>query len=114
MIELKDFQQKAVDSLLTTFRKLSSRGEPSVSIFKAPTGSGKTIMVAEFLKRLADEDLPENYVFVWASLYDLHSQSKANAPLVKRLITMFRDRHPIASSVRATAPNPLRHAGSAP
>lgn len=77
MIELKDFQQKAVDSLLTTFRKLSSRGEPSVSIFKAPTGSGKTIMVAEFLKRLADEDLPENYVFVWASLYDLHSQSKA-------------------------------------
>ena len=34
-------------------------------------------MVAEFLKRLADEDLPENYVFVWASLYDLHSQSKA-------------------------------------
>ena len=28
MIELKDFQQKAVDSLLSTFRRLTSRGEP--------------------------------------------------------------------------------------
>lgn len=77
MIELRDYQEKAVDSLLATFRKLASRSEPSVSIFKAPTGSGKTIMVAEFLKRLADEDLPDDYVFVWTSLYDLHSQSKA-------------------------------------
>jgi type III restriction enzyme len=77
MIELRDYQEKAVDSLLATFRKLTSRSEPSVSIFKAPTGSGKTIMVAEFLKRLADEDLPDDYVFVWTSLYDLHSQSKA-------------------------------------
>lgn len=76
MIELKDFQEKAVDSLLSTFRKLSSRSEPTVSIFKAPTGSGKTIMVAEFLKRIADEELSDKYVFVWASLYDLHSQSK--------------------------------------
>jgi len=77
MIELRDYQEKAVDNLLATFRKLTSRSEPSVSIFKAPTGSGKTIMVAEFLKRLADEDLSDDYVFVWTSLYDLHSQSKA-------------------------------------
>lgn len=77
MIELRDYQEKAVDNLLATFRKLTSRSEPSVSIFKAPTGSGKTIMVAEFLKRLADEDLSSDYVFVWTSLYDLHSQSKA-------------------------------------
>jgi len=77
MIELRDYQEKAVDNLLATFRKLTSRSEPSVSIFKAPTGSGKTIMVAEFLKRLADEDLSYDYVFVWTSLYDLHSQSKA-------------------------------------
>lgn len=82
MIELKGFQNKAVDKLLTTFRTLSIRPEPSVSIFKAPTGSGKTIMLAEFLKRLADEDLPDHYVFVWASLYDLHIQSKANATVV--------------------------------
>jgi type III restriction enzyme len=85
MIELKSFQEKAVDNLLSTFRKLTSKTETSVSIFKAPTGSGKTIMVAEFLKRLADEALPESYVVVWASLYDLHSQRKA------KLTALLRD-----------------------
>ncbi|MFV0484768.1 MAG: DEAD/DEAH box helicase [Candidatus Saccharimonadales bacterium] len=76
MIELKSFQDKAVDDLLASFRRLSGLTEASQCIFKAPTGSGKTIMVAEFLKRLADEDLASDYVFVWTSLYDLHSQSK--------------------------------------
>lgn len=85
MIELKDFQEKAVDSLVTSFRKLTDRPEPSRCIFKAPTGSGKTIMMAEFLKRLTEEDNTGEYVFVWASLYDLHSQSKA------KLVDYLRD-----------------------
>lgn len=77
MIELKSFQDKAVNELLTSYRRLSSLSEPSVCVFKAPTGSGKTIMMAEFLRRLIDEDFSSDYVFVWASLYDLHLQSKA-------------------------------------
>ncbi|HWZ65947.1 MAG TPA: DEAD/DEAH box helicase family protein [Patescibacteria group bacterium] len=76
MIELKEYQHSAVNSLLKQTRNLLSRAESSIAVFKAPTGSGKTIMMAEFLKQLATEDLPGQYVYVWTSLYDLHSQSK--------------------------------------
>jgi type III restriction enzyme len=44
-------------------------------VFKAPTGSGKTIMTAEWLRRLETEPWSDRLVFVWISLYDLHSQS---------------------------------------
>jgi type III restriction enzyme len=77
MIELKAFQEKAVRDLLSAFRRLINRSEPSICIFKAPTGSGKTIMMAEFLKRLAHEDLDDDYVYIWISLHKLHDQSKA-------------------------------------
>jgi type III restriction enzyme len=33
-------------------------------------------MMAEMLQRMSDEDLSSEYVFVWTSLYDLHTQSK--------------------------------------
>lgn len=78
MIELKDYQQKAVNDLTKQFRTLlNSSSDGKVCVFKAPTGSGKTIMMADLLQRLSEEDLPNDYVFVWTSLYDLHSQSKA-------------------------------------
>lgn len=78
MIELKEYQHKAVNELLKQMRGLLSNSAIDIKcVFKAPTGSGKTIMMAELLQRLSDEDLPNDYVFVWTSLYDLHSQSKA-------------------------------------
>ncbi|MEX2006837.1 MAG: DEAD/DEAH box helicase family protein [Candidatus Saccharimonadales bacterium] len=77
MIELKEYQQNAVNELVKQTRGLLSSSGNKVCVFKAPTGSGKTIMMAELLQRLSDEDLPNEYVFVWTSLYDLHSQSKA-------------------------------------
>lgn len=78
MIELKEYQHSAVTDLLKQTRGLlGSSGDGKVCVFKAPTGSGKTIMMAELLQQFSEEDLPNEYVFVWTSLYDLHSQSKA-------------------------------------
>ena len=76
MIELKAFQVNAVDELVNAFRRQTQQELSTRCVFKSPTGSGKTIMMAEFLRRLQDEDLSQKYVFVWASLLDLHSQSK--------------------------------------
>lgn len=78
MIELKAFQEKAVNDLVKQTRVLvQSSGVDKKFIFKAPTGSGKTIMTAEFLQRLSSEDWAADLVFIWVSLYDLHTQSKA-------------------------------------
>jgi len=77
MIELKEYQHNAVNELIKQMRSLLGSSGSKVCVFKAPTGSGKTIMMAELLQRLSDEDLPSEYVFIWTSLYDLHSQSKA-------------------------------------
>ena len=78
MMNLKAFQQKAVSDLLQQTRTLLlAPGDNRKCVFKAPTGSGKTIMTAELLKRLESEAWAENLVFIWVSLYDLHTQSRA-------------------------------------
>jgi type III restriction enzyme len=77
MIELKEYQHGAVNELAKQLRSLLSSSGEKVCVFKAPTGSGKTIMMAELLQRLSNEDLPSKYVFVWTSLYDLrHYQNQ--------------------------------------
>lgn len=76
MIALKPFQEKAVSELVSQTRHLvQNPGSARQCVFKAPTGSGKTIMTAEWLKRLEGEVISDRLVFVWISLYDLHSQS---------------------------------------
>jgi len=46
-------------------------------VFKAPTGSGKTIMMAEFLKQLVDDrEVKQSLGFIWAAPRKLHTQSK--------------------------------------
>jgi type III restriction enzyme len=78
MFELKPFQDKAVADLLKQTRTLlTTEGLDKKCVFKAPTGSGKTIMMADLLQRFSSEDWVKNYVFIWTSLYDLHTQSKA-------------------------------------
>lgn len=77
MFKLVPYQEDAVNSLVEAFRELLRTEHQSTQVvFKSPTGSGKTIMAAELLKRLAFEDMPREYVFVWASMYKLHSQSQ--------------------------------------
>lgn len=73
---LKTYQEHKVQELLTTtIKQLAIDGLRSI-VFKAPTGSGKTIMMQEYLRRLAETPLTREYAFVWISVNDLSRQSK--------------------------------------
>lgn len=77
MFKLAPYQEDAVNSIVDAFRQLLRTDyETTQVVFKSPTGSGKTIMVAEALARISREDLPSGYVFIWASMNKLHLQSK--------------------------------------
>ena len=73
---LKRYQIKAVDELLKKTKQLLEKDGQRECVFKAPTGSGKTIMVADWLKQLAAEDLAKSYAFIWISGNNLHKQSR--------------------------------------
>ena len=48
-------------------------------VFKAPTGSGKTVMMAEYLKELVNNRVDgKELSFIWTAPRKLHSQSKAS------------------------------------
>ena len=77
-MNLKPFQDKVVNSLKGEFYKLWQSGHVgSRLVFKAPTGAGKTIMAAEFLKRVSgDAQYDPDKAFVWISFNpDLVEQS---------------------------------------
>jgi type III restriction enzyme len=77
MIELKDYQIKAINKLKNEVNELLESTENKTCIFKAPTGSGKTIMIAEFLKRLVkDRTDDKKFSFIWITVRMLHEQSK--------------------------------------
>ncbi len=80
MIELKDFQKIAIDNLSNTFLELWKTERYRIPlVFKAPTGAGKTIMMAEFLRCLDDNyQFHEDKAYVWVSFGgdDSYSQSK--------------------------------------
>lgn len=76
------YQQKAVSELVEkTIGLLSLSGNRHTLIFKAPTGSGKTVMASEMLMRLNDElaerpDAPFTEVaYIWIAPNKLHEQS---------------------------------------
>lgn len=77
MIQLRDYQEKAVTKLRDTANQLLGLHGNKTLVFKAPTGSGKTVMVAEFLK-LFVENRPDNkaFSFIWTAPRQLHTQSK--------------------------------------
>ena len=74
MIDLKGYQKDAVERLNDTVNRILNSGENQICVFQAPTGSGKTIMVAELLKQLSRER--KNLAFIWISVRMLHEQSK--------------------------------------
>lgn len=77
MIKLRNYQIDAVERLKTTVESLLRSAENEICIFQAPTGSGKTIMVAEFLKKLVKgRDDQKKFSFIWISVRRLHDQSK--------------------------------------
>lgn len=70
------YQAEAVEQLVRGFKELIVAGQPDATmVFKAPTGSGKTVMMAMMLEQLREECLEDEFVFIWASMGDLAHQS---------------------------------------
>ena len=78
-IQFKDYQETAVVDLKREANKMLDADGNKVLIFKSPTGSGKTLMMAEFLKRLIDSRIDgKRFSFVWIAVNKLHDQSRNN------------------------------------
>lgn len=76
-MQLKIYQENAIDELLTKSKRLLGYSGNKKLVFKAPTGSGKTIMMAEFLKQLVDDrDVKQSLSFIWTAPRQLHIQSR--------------------------------------
>lgn len=79
-IHLKDFQESAINQLSLAFLDLWKTGNYKIPlIFKAPTGAGKTIMMAEFLRCLDDNyQFHEDKAYLWISFGgdESYTQSK--------------------------------------
>jgi len=78
-ISLKEYQRNAVDDLIYRNKKLLEKNEKGkICVFQAPTGAGKTVMVAKFIEEFIKE-IPEiDLCFIWVSpgKGELHIQSK--------------------------------------
>ncbi len=76
-INLCDYQHNTVDKLVKKFKDLVYYGHPKTQlVFKAPTGSGKTVAMAAMLEELSKStDLSDDFVYIWASVNNLHIQS---------------------------------------
>ena len=78
-IDLKPYQEKAVNQLIdTTVKLLGYDGPGEVCVFQAPTGSGKTIVMAKYIEGLIKELPKDDLCFIWMSIGkgELHLQSK--------------------------------------
>ncbi|EDZ61811.1 type III restriction enzyme, res subunit [Sulfurimonas gotlandica GD1] len=88
-MKLMEFQKKAVDDLSESFFNLWKTNENKLPlVFKAPTGAGKTIMMAEFLRTLdTNYHFDEDKAYIWISFGgdESYMQSK------KKLYKYFND-----------------------
>ena len=76
-MQLKTYQETAIEELLGKAKRLMGYSGEKKLVFKSPTGSGKTIMIAEFLKQLVDDrDLRQSLSFIWTAPRQLHIQSR--------------------------------------
>ena len=82
MFILKSYQEEAVKDLIKqTDRIIKSKNKRTKLVLKAPTGSGKTIVMAEYLNRFVQEaqskiELPyRQFAFIWIAPNQLHIQS---------------------------------------
>ena len=76
-MQLKIYQENAIEEILEKTKKLITYSGEKKLVFKAPTGSGKTIVMAEFLKRLVDDrEIKKPLSFIWTAPRQLHTQSR--------------------------------------
>lgn len=76
-MQLREYQETAVKKLKDTANELLNlHGNKSI-VFEAPTGSGKTVMMAEFLKQfVVNRTDGKQFSFLWTAPRKLHTQSK--------------------------------------
>ncbi|MFA6027184.1 MAG: DEAD/DEAH box helicase family protein [Ignavibacteriaceae bacterium] len=71
------YKEKAIAKLLDLTNELLEGNSNENIIFKAPTGAGKTIIIADFLLRLVEKrNDSKTFSFIWAAPRKLHLQSK--------------------------------------
>jgi len=71
------YQEKAIKEIVETSTKYLYDEDSKLIIFQAPTGAGKTIMLAIALSQIAKELKGKKEIsFVWISVNRLHEQSK--------------------------------------
>lgn len=73
-----DYQDEAVENLIIETERLLAKGKQSpVIAFKAPTGSGKTIITARYIQNVCNR-LDDDFCFIWISVGkgELHIQSR--------------------------------------
>jgi type III restriction enzyme len=85
-MQIKSYQNEAIRDLTNETKKLLYQtNDNKMVVFQSPTGSGKTVMTANYIKSMASTKI-EDVCFVWISIGkgDLHLQSK------KKLEKIFR------------------------
>ena len=77
---LKEYQRDAVDELKEFFKVYFNVPARREIVFKSPTGSGKTFMVASLFEELTSEHNDINFCVIWAcpGKGELHKQSFDN------------------------------------
>ena len=75
MVKLLNYQEKHVSEFKKNVEELLKLDSNKICIFESPTGSGKTIMIAELIKRLV-KDKSVEMAFVWITVHNLHKQSR--------------------------------------
>lgn len=76
-IVLRNYQEEAVQSLLTSTKNLLTNPEKQkLIVFKAPTGSGKTVMMAKYIEAMKEES--DEFCYLWLTIGkgNLHQQSR--------------------------------------
>lgn len=77
-INFKSYQETAIDELRDKVNSLIKKEGNKICVFKAPTGSGKTLMMAEWMMRFCDpysRNDGRTFSFVWIAVNKLHDQS---------------------------------------
>jgi len=75
MHDLRGYQEDHVQSLADRILGMLGHRAPKTCVLKSPTGSGKTVMMTEVIRRLGGSG-GHALSFVWISVHNLHAQSR--------------------------------------
>lgn len=91
---LKNFQQKAVDNVLTYTQMILAGNAIKTIVLQSPTGSGKTFMISQVINKLATDHTFDHVdmCFLWVSIGKgaLHEQSYKS---LKKIFNGYPDCH---------------------